>query len=838
MKFHSFKPYAKYGLFLILIISLVGTVNAATNHTGGIALSWDDTANTDKCYQYLSIFQKYNAKCTMNVNIIYHSRIPKETLVDDLNALHSDGWEISGHGYNHTDSVIFLRNNTPEELLNQEIFPNIVDITSYDFPVYTFAYPYSHRNDTTDATISPYFRTLRTGAPIIINGNVNETPLAYYKWDDAQILYGVEIDDQSGVSLESIKYGIDHAIDNGYVLVLYGHTITENVTVDYQTSTARLDEILNYTCQKGGVFYTMGELGNSAWVRPPRFSNVNANFAISSDNVLVGETVTFVDYSVNHTSELLDFGDGSDSTTANVNHIYTAPGTYTANLTVKNDVSDDSMTKTITVSQPITPVASFTSNCTTGNAPLTVQFTDTSTGSPTSWNWDFGDGDSSTEQNPEHTFITEGVYTVNLTASNGVGSSAVKSMVITVNRVLTPPVANFTANTTEGYAPLTVQLTDTSSNSPTEWNWNFGDGTSSTEQNPTHSYSLAGNYNVNLTVSNADGTDSKTAVITVLEEEEDENDGLPVANFSTNVTSGYAPLSVLFTDLSENATSRSWDVNNDGIEDSTEASFVYTYTSTGTYTAKLTASNANGPATKTILIYVDKKSSSKSSSSGGGGGSPESSRNIEVKELSQVFISNGKAVKFDFTKAATCVVSVGFDAKKTAGKITTIAEQLKGKSSLVSQLPSDEVYKSFNLWVGNGGYATEKNIENPVICFKVEKTWIQDQNIDQSSIILNRYNDKKWNPLPTRISGEDGKYLYFTAETPGFSPFAITGKITAKETVNEILPEPDTQDPEQNENTKSEVEQDSEQKEKTGIPGFEMIYCIIGLLGVFLHRRR
>ena len=75
-----------------------------------------------------------------------------------------------------------------------------------------------------------------------------------------------------------------------------------------------------------------------------------------------------------------------------------------------------------------------------------------------------------------------------MTARNGDGSSAVKSRDITVNRVPTPPVADFTANTTEGYAPLTVQFTDTSTNSPTEWNWNFGDGATSTEQNPEHTF--------------------------------------------------------------------------------------------------------------------------------------------------------------------------------------------------------------------------------------------------------------------------------------------------------------------------------------------------------------
>ena len=261
------------------------------------------------------------------------------------------------------------------------------------------------------------------------------------------------------------------------------------------------------------------------------------------------------------------------------------------------------------------------------------------------------------------------------------------------------------------------------------------------------------------------------------------------------------------------------------------------YTSTGTYTAKLTAINANGTDSKTTLITVERKSSGGSSSGGVVVALLNLQKTLRLKELSQVFITNGNPVKFDFTKDVTAVVYLSFDSKKTAGKTTTIVEMLKNKSTLTPDSPEGEVYNFLNIWVGNSGYATEKNIENAVVCFKVEKSWIQDKGIDQSSIILNRYSDKKWNPLPTRQSGEDGKYLYFTAETPGFSPFAITGKITAKETVTEILPEPGTQDLEQNENTKSEVEQTPEQKEKTGMPGFEMIYCIIGLLGVFLYKR-
>ena len=726
------------------INSMTKTIIVTTGHTGGIALSWDDVQNIGPCYENLAKFQTYNANCTVNLNKLSDWG---QGTTDNLSALHNAGWEIAGHGYNHVDSLEFLNNHTSQEWLNQEILPNIAEINSYGYPAYSLAYPYTTRNETTDALLAPYFKTLRAMSYNIVN--VNESN-AYYKWDDARVVYAVEIDDQSNVNLESIQYGIDEAMKYGYVLVLYGHAITQTVTGDYQTSTSRLDSILSYTSQKGGKFYLMSDLGDSSWTQwSPRFSNVTANFTVSSESVVVGGDVTFVDYSINQTSELLDFGDGTNSSTANAVHKYTTVGTYNATLTVKNDVSNQSMTKTIMVIQPTAPIANFTSNPTTGIAPLNVAFTDKSTGLPISWSWD------------------------------------------------------------------------------------FGDGATSTEQNPTHTYSSAGTYTVNLTVSNANGTNSKTTTIAVF----NESNMPPIADFSTSVTGGYAPLSVTFTDLSQDATSRSWDVNNDGIEDSNEASFVYEYAYAGTYTAKLTVSNANGTNSKTVQIIVGSRSSGSSHSSGGGGGSPEPATNVKVKELSQVFITNGNPVKFDFTKDVTAVVYLSFDAKKTVGKTTTFVEMLKNKSTLTPDTPEGEVYNYLNIWVGNSGYATEKNIENAVVCFKVEKSWMKDKGIDQSSIILNRYSDKKWNPLTTRQSGDDEKYMYFTAETPGFSPFAITGKST-KEAVTEILSEPGTQDPEQKENTKAEVEETPGQKEKTGMPGFEIIYCIIGLFGVFLYRRR
>jgi hypothetical protein len=189
--------------------------------SGGIALSWDDSAHIDPCYQYLPLFQKYNATCTMNVNNVIN-RPP--AIIDELNALHKAGWEISSHGYNHIDTRIFIETdgNTPSGWLKQEIVPSINEVAHYNYPVRSFIYPYSSRDATTDAIVSPYFRTLRTIVPDVINGNVNQTPKAYYNWDDTKLLYGVEIDDQTNVSLESIENGIDYAIKTGSVLVLYG----------------------------------------------------------------------------------------------------------------------------------------------------------------------------------------------------------------------------------------------------------------------------------------------------------------------------------------------------------------------------------------------------------------------------------------------------------------------------------------------------------------------------------------------------------------------------------------------------------------------------------------
>jgi len=310
-------------------------------------------------------------------------------------------------------------------------------------------------------------------------------------------------------------------------------------------------------------------------------------------------TVNFADTSTNSpTSWSWTFGDGGASASQHPSHEYTGPGSFTVTLAVTNAGGTASETKIdyITVMIP-PPVADFTGSPTTGTVPLTVSFIDASADLPTSWSWSFGDGWTSTSQNPSHQYTIPGSYTVSLTATNGGGAdSEIKSDYITV----TPPapVANFLGSPTAGTAPLAVGFTDLSTNSPTSWFWSFGDGDNSSSQDPSHEYASPGSYTVTLTATNAGGGDSeiKSSYIAV-------TPLAPAADFTGSPTTGAAPLTVTFSDLSANSpTSWFWDFG-DG-QGSTAHNPSHQYASAGTYTVALTATNAGGGDTNVKTNYI------------------------------------------------------------------------------------------------------------------------------------------------------------------------------------------------------------------------------------------
>lgn len=166
-------------------------------------------------------------------------------------------------------------------------------------------------------------------------------------------------------------------------------------------------------------------------------------------------------------------------------------------------------------------------------------------------------------------------------------------------------------------------------------------------------------------------------------------------------------------------------------------------------------------------------SSSSKSNSMGSGVSKEPARNVQVKELDTRNIISGYHVKYDFAKNVTCVTYTEFDATKTFKKTTATVEVLKEKSIFVKKNPPGRIYKQLNIWIGNKGAGLPDSHKNAYTGFKVDKEWIKNNSVDESNITLLWY-DGKWKPLRTEKTGEDDDYVYFRAETSGYSCFAIS----------------------------------------------------------------
>ncbi len=234
--------------------------------------------------------------------------------------------------------------------------------------------------------------------------------------------------------------------------------------------------------------------------------NVSSAHALFSANPRIGcppLNVNFFNPSYgNHLTYLWDFGDGGSSTLAAPTHTYTTGGQFNVKLIVTDSLGcTDTLYKPSYI-QTLNPAANYIPPPTTvGCAPVTAQFTDATVGS-VGWLWDFGDGTTSTLQNPNHTYLIPGFYTVSLTTQSAGGGC-------------TQTISNFsTFDVKGGYAgfthvdspcpPYESVFTDTSLNA-ISWMWNFGDGTTSTSQNPVHVFSSPGSHSVSLTITTSDG---------------------------------------------------------------------------------------------------------------------------------------------------------------------------------------------------------------------------------------------------------------------------------------------------------------------------------------------
>jgi len=222
-----------------------------------------------------------------------------------------------------------------------------------------------------------------------------------------------------------------------------------------------------------------------------------------------------------------DFGDGSTSDLKNPSHTFNNSGTYTVTLTVTDNGGDKTTNSTeIYVLDNTPPTAFASASPSNGEVPLIVSFigfgNDTD-GSIASYEWSFGDGSTSNQQNPTHTFTLPGIYSVQLTVTDDYDYQALDTISILVTeKENQPPTVSPKANILSGVVPLEVRFTGEAYDSDGlihSYKWDFQDGQTSGTKNPTHNFQAAGEYSVLFTVTDNNGASAYDVIpITVLED--------------------------------------------------------------------------------------------------------------------------------------------------------------------------------------------------------------------------------------------------------------------------------------------------------------------------------
>ena len=335
-------------------------------------------------------------------------------------------------------------------------------------------------------------------------------------------------------------------------------------------------------------------------------NTIQKNIVIRSSNTVIGgpdsicvnKPLNFVNTSAPAPiSSVWTFDDGSQSTAINASKSFSTPGPHIVKLVNTYSYCKDSITKTIYVVTP--PRVDFTSTTVLAcKPPLTVNFADVSPNS-VAWRWDFGDGGTSTLQNPVHTYNNAGQFNVSLTITSSFGCT--NTLVRNVFVQIVKPSVGLDKLPGEGCVPFAfspvavIKAVDGVSN----YSWDFGEGPGSvrTGANPTYTYNTPGKYTVKLTITTLGGcTESVTFPDAVLAGTK------PFVDFNANKFVGCASDSFQFTSLATPSTKWLWDFG-DGTTDTVENP-LHGFADTGTITVRLTAYNNGCRETITKLNYI------------------------------------------------------------------------------------------------------------------------------------------------------------------------------------------------------------------------------------------
>ena len=318
--------------------------------------------------------------------------------------------------------------------------------------------------------------------------------------------------------------------------------------------------------------------------------------AFSSNQVCVDDSTQFIDNSTvinsTMTSWSWSYGDATSGNLQNPAHLYANSGSYNVTLTVTSNEGCIG-----TISQPAIvhtkPTANFTFTVPCeGN---TTNFTDQSISNINTWLWNFDDGQTSIQQNPNNLYATNGSYDVQLIVQNNNGCVDTVTNTITVS-----PIPDLSIDSIQtGCSPLAVGLYGSSTSTIANWSWDLGNGTTSGSQNPSLTYINDGSYDISLTVTDNNGCSNslfEPNYITVYPN--------PIADFSATPDDAneYDP-TIYFTDLSQYAAVWNWTLGDGATSNNTNP--IHIYPGAGTYPVTLfveTIHGCTGQITKEVVI--------------------------------------------------------------------------------------------------------------------------------------------------------------------------------------------------------------------------------------------
>jgi PKD repeat protein len=432
-------------------------------------------------------------------------------------------------GFNFIDDGSW--NNDCDVWINIELDDSLgvqfsADLFSFDSTNVIVSYSWDFGDGTTSTDPNPYHIYAQDGLYVVTltvetsNGctSVNEILIEVGNnnpWNDCEVWIEYTQDDSLTFTFDAFLF----ALDSTSTILTYEWDFGDGSTSNEANPTHTYDEggfyvvILTVTtdgdCESAsGITFVVTDAPPfpdcDVFIDYIQTGNTSFDFSASTFSANGGPTGVL--------SYSWDFGDGTTSTDPNPSHTYADEDVYTVQLTVMTEDSCEAHACIVVIAIDC-PIDTFWYDCQamffndySWADPLTVAFTDISFGAAIAWSWDFGDGNTSNEQNPTHTYAEEGIYEVTLAIETLDGCESEVTFEIWVGDNF-PWIPSFDCQAL--FIPLPdsiggngIQFIDISfANGPiSSWTWDFGDGNSSTEQNPYHVYSQAGIYTVSLTI--------------------------------------------------------------------------------------------------------------------------------------------------------------------------------------------------------------------------------------------------------------------------------------------------------------------------------------------------